>query len=114
MRNGITLVRGRPADQVPTGARDLAVIARYLDSWHRAVVPGAEHGPGLGQGPGTAIGAGVGFSAGTGVAPWESGGTAPALGGLLDRHRADKEALLDAHRRRARRARGVFERLFYG
>jgi len=41
MRNGITVVRGRPGDQVPTGARDLAVIARYLDSWHRAIVPGA-------------------------------------------------------------------------
>ncbi|HEU5425897.1 MAG TPA: hypothetical protein VFU74_03450, partial [Actinocrinis sp.] len=102
MRNGITLVRGRPGDQVPTGARDLAVIARYLDSWHRAAVPAAEHGPGPNQGPGA------------GAAPWESGGTTPALGGLLDRHRADKEALLDAHRRRARRARGVFERLFYG
>ncbi len=102
MRNGITLVRGRPGDQVPTGARDLAVIARYLDSWHRAPVPAAEHGPGPSQGPGA------------GAAPWDSGGTAPALGGLLDHHRADKEALLDAHRRRARRARGVFERLFYG
>jgi hypothetical protein len=33
---------------------------------------------------------------------------------MLDRHHLDNEALLDAHRRRARRARSVFERLFYG
>jgi glutamate-ammonia-ligase adenylyltransferase len=104
MRNGMTLVRGRPADQVPTGARDLAVIARYLDSWHRDGETAAEHGPV----------AAVMTGAVAGAAPWEGGGTGPALGGLLDRHRADKEALLDAHRRRARRARGVFERLFYG
>jgi len=120
MRNGITLVRGRASDQVPTGARDLAVIARYLDSWHRAGVAAAEHAPGLGGGAGASAGgvagagAGAGAGGGAGTAPWESGGAVLALGGLLDRHRADKEALLDAHRRRARRARGVFERLFYG
>ena len=86
--------------QLPTAARDLGVIARYLDSWHRDGDAGVEHAP----------------IPGTGTAPWESAGMAPApaIGGLLDRHRLDKEALLDAHRRRARRARGVFERLFYG
>jgi hypothetical protein len=33
---------------------------------------------------------------------------------LFDHQRVDGEALLDAHRRRTRRARAVFERLFYG
>lgn len=60
LRNGITIVRGRPGDQVPTDARELAGIARYL----------GEH--------------------------------------------IDSEALLDTHRRRSRRARATFERLFYG
>jgi len=114
MRNGITLVRGRASDQVPTGARDLAVIARYLDSWHRPGLAAAEHVPGASAGVNAGGGAGAGTGSGAGTAPWESGGAMLALGGLLDRHRADKEALLDAHRRRARRARGVFERLFYG
>ncbi|HWG24313.1 bifunctional [glutamine synthetase] adenylyltransferase/[glutamine synthetase]-adenylyl-L-tyrosine phosphorylase [Actinospica sp.] len=59
LRNGITIVRGRPGDQVPTDARELAGIARYL---------GEE---------------------------------------------IDSETLLDTHRRRARRARTAFERLFY-
>ena len=59
LRNGITIVRGRPGDQVPTDARELAGIARYL---------GEE---------------------------------------------VDSETLLDNHRRRARRARAAFERLFY-
>ena len=59
LRNGITIVRGRPGDQVPTDARELAGIARYLDE------------------------------------------------------AADSETLLDNHRRRARRARAAFERLFY-
>lgn len=59
LRNGITIVRGRPGDQVPTDARELAGIARYL---------GEE---------------------------------------------VDSETLLDTHRRRARRARTAFERLFY-
>nr|WP_312886861.1 bifunctional [glutamine synthetase] adenylyltransferase/[glutamine synthetase]-adenylyl-L-tyrosine phosphorylase [Actinocrinis puniceicyclus] len=95
MRNGITLVRGRATDQVPTGARDLAVVGRYLDSWSRDETP-AEHG------------------AVTGAVLAEAGGVAPAVGAALDHHRIDKEALLDAHRRRARRARAVFERLFYG
>src|SRR5438270_10769687 len=119
MHNGLALVRGRPGEQVPTGARDLAVIARYLDSWHRAGET-ADHAPVLGQGLGQAAGSGTGSGqglgpgAGGGNAPWESGGAAVALGGLLDRHRADKEALLDAHRRRVRRARGAVERLFYG
>ena len=96
MRNGITLARARSADQIPTGARDLAVIARYLDSWNRT---GESTG---GEVPGDASGIGgssIGRSAG---------------GGLLDRHHLDNEALLDAHRRRARRARSAFERLFYG
>ncbi|HEV2342450.1 MAG TPA: bifunctional [glutamine synthetase] adenylyltransferase/[glutamine synthetase]-adenylyl-L-tyrosine phosphorylase [Actinocrinis sp.] len=89
MRNGITLARGRPADQIPTGARDLAVIARYLEGWDHAGETPGEGG----------VGAGAGGSAGSGA---------------LDRHHLDNEALLDAHRRRARRARIVFERLFYG
>jgi glutamate-ammonia-ligase adenylyltransferase len=59
LRNAITIVRGRPGDQVPTDARELAGIARYL---------GEE---------------------------------------------VDSETLLDTHRRRARRARAAFERLFY-
>ena len=59
LRNAITIVRGRPGDQVPTDARELAGIARYL---------------------GEAV---------------------------------DSETLLDTHRRRARRARAAFERLFY-
>jgi glutamate-ammonia-ligase adenylyltransferase len=59
LRNGITIVRGRPGDQVPTDARELAGIAGYL---------GEE---------------------------------------------VDSEMLLDTHRRRARRARTAFERLFY-
>jgi [glutamine synthetase] adenylyltransferase / [glutamine synthetase]-adenylyl-L-tyrosine phosphorylase len=59
LRNAITIVRGRPGDQVPTDARELAGIARYL---------GEE---------------------------------------------VDSETLLDTHRRRARRARMAFERLFY-
>jgi glutamate-ammonia-ligase adenylyltransferase len=59
LRNGITIVRGRPGDRVPTDARELAGIARYL---------GEE---------------------------------------------VDSETLLDNHRRRARRARTAFERLFY-
>ena len=59
LRNGITVVRGRPGDQVPTDARELAGLARYL---------GEE---------------------------------------------VDSETLLDNHRRRARRARAAFERLFY-
>jgi hypothetical protein len=33
---------------------------------------------------------------------------------LFDHQRVDGEELLDAHRRRTRRARAVFERLFYG
>ncbi|WP_034265328.1 bifunctional glutamine-synthetase adenylyltransferase/deadenyltransferase [Actinospica robiniae] len=60
LRNGITIVRGRPGDQVPTDARELAGIARYLGEY------------------------------------------------------IDSEALLDTHRRRSRRARTTFERLFYG
>ncbi len=88
MRNGITLVRGRSADQIPTGARDLAVIARYLDGWNH-----------VGETPGNG---------------WHAGGSADGGGGLLAHHHLDNEALLDAHRRRARRARSVFERLFYG
>ena len=91
MRNGITLARARSADQIPTRARDLAVIARYLDSWNQAGDPSG--------GDGSGDGGGIGRSAG---------------GGLLDHHHVDNEALLDAHRRRARRARIVFERLFYG
>ena len=59
LRNGITIVRGRPGDQVPTDARELAGIARYLGE------------------------------------------------------DVDSETLLDTHRRRARRARAAFERLFY-
>ena len=59
LRNGIAIVRGRPGDQVPTAAKELAGIARYL---------GEE---------------------------------------------VDSEMLLDTHRRRARRARAAFERLFY-
>ena len=59
LRNAITIVRGRPGDQVPTDARELAGIARYL---------GEE---------------------------------------------VDSEMLLDNHRRRARRARAAFDRLFY-
>jgi glutamate-ammonia-ligase adenylyltransferase len=59
VRNAITIVRGRPSDQVPTDARELDGIARYLDE------------------------------------------------------EADSETLLDNHRRRARRARAAFERLFY-
>ena len=59
LRNGITIVRGRPGDQVPTDARELGGIARYLGE------------------------------------------------------DVDSETLLDTHRRRARRARTAFERLFY-
>jgi glutamate-ammonia-ligase adenylyltransferase len=59
LRNGITIVRGRPGDQVPADTRELAGIARYLGE------------------------------------------------------DADSETLLDTHRRRARRARAAFERLFY-
>jgi glutamate-ammonia-ligase adenylyltransferase len=59
LRNGITIVRGRTGDQVPTDAKELAGIARYLGE------------------------------------------------------DIDSETLLDTHRRRARRARAAFERLFY-
>ena len=59
LRNAITIVRARPGDQVPTDARELAGIARYLGE------------------------------------------------------DVDSETLLDTHRRRARRARTAFERLFY-
>ncbi|MBR7837758.1 bifunctional [glutamine synthetase] adenylyltransferase/[glutamine synthetase]-adenylyl-L-tyrosine phosphorylase [Actinospica durhamensis] len=59
LRNGITIVRGRPGDQVPADARELAGIASYLGE------------------------------------------------------DVDSETLLDNHRRRARRARATFERLFY-
>jgi glutamate-ammonia-ligase adenylyltransferase len=59
LRNGIAIVRGRPGDQVPTDAKELAGIARYLGE------------------------------------------------------DVDSETLLDTHRRLARRARTVFERLFY-
>ena len=59
LRNGITIVRGRPGDQVPADARELAGIARYLGE------------------------------------------------------DVDSETLLDTHRRRFRRARATFERLFY-
>ena len=89
MRNGITLARARSADQIPTGARDLAVIARYLDSWNHAGESTSGEVPGDASSNGRSAG-----------------------GGLLDRHHLDNEALLDAHRRRARRARSVFERLF--
>ncbi|MGH6654051.1 MAG: hypothetical protein ACRDVE_02465, partial [Actinocrinis sp.] len=103
-RNGITLARGRPADQLPTGARDLAVIARYLDSWHRADDSAAADG----SAPGSTGTGGAGSADGPATA-------APNVGGLLlDRQRLNHEALVDAHRRRARRARAAFERLFYG
>ena len=59
LRNGIAIVRGRPSDQVPTDAKELAGIAGYLGE------------------------------------------------------DVDSETLLDTHRRRARRARMAFERLFY-
>jgi len=144
VRNGITIVRGRPADQVPTGARDLAGIARYLDSWSQ---PGAAAGGtwgstgsgggggfgssgvgsggigGGGSGFGSAgssggMGSGIGSGGSSGGGGISGGGSAGVIsglgGGMLDRHHLDNEALLDAHRRRARRARSVFERLFYG
>jgi glutamate-ammonia-ligase adenylyltransferase len=60
LRNGITIVRGRPGDQVPTDPRELAALARYLGE------------------------------------------------------DVDSETMLDNHRRRSRRARAAFERLFYG
>jgi glutamate-ammonia-ligase adenylyltransferase len=59
LRNAITIVRGRPGDLVPTDARELAGIARYLGE------------------------------------------------------DVDSETLLDTQRRRSRRARAAFERLFY-
>jgi glutamate-ammonia-ligase adenylyltransferase len=109
IRNGITLVRGRPGDQLPTGARDLAGIARYLDGWG---LPGDAAGViAVITMPGAATGIGTGGIGGTGGFGVVAGN---ALGGMLERHHVDNEALLDAHRRRARRARGVFERLFYG
>jgi glutamate-ammonia-ligase adenylyltransferase len=64
IRNGITVVRGQPSDQVPTATRALAGVAHYV-----AVSGG-------GEAPGT-------------------------------------EEFLDAQRRRARRARVAFERLFF-
>jgi glutamate-ammonia-ligase adenylyltransferase len=59
LRNGITIVRGRPGDQVPTDARELSGLAHYLGE------------------------------------------------------DVDSETMLDYHRRRSRRARAAFERLFY-
>jgi glutamate-ammonia-ligase adenylyltransferase len=111
VRNGITIVRGRPADQVPTGARDLAGIARYLDSW---ALPG-EAAAGTWGGAEFGGAGGFGSSGGDGGIGGESSAVISGIaGGMLDRHHLDNEALLDAHRRRARRARRVFERLFYG
>jgi glutamate-ammonia-ligase adenylyltransferase len=113
IRNGITLVRGRPADQVPTGARDLAVIARYLDSWNQAGEPaGPADAPGPDPGAPGGAGGEVLSIGGLKIGGLNIGGL--GVGGMLDRHHMDNEALLDAHRRRARRARAVFERLFYG
>jgi glutamate-ammonia-ligase adenylyltransferase len=110
VRNGITIVRGRPSDQVPTGARDLAGIARYLDSWS---VPGEATAGGTWGSAGSGSGD-LGGSGGSGLGMGSSAVISGIGGGMLDRHHVDNEALLDAHRRRARRARRVFERLFYG
>ncbi|HEV3171949.1 MAG TPA: bifunctional [glutamine synthetase] adenylyltransferase/[glutamine synthetase]-adenylyl-L-tyrosine phosphorylase, partial [Actinocrinis sp.] len=41
LRNGITIVRGRPADQLPTAARSLAGIANYLGVWDERSMSGA-------------------------------------------------------------------------
>jgi glutamate-ammonia-ligase adenylyltransferase len=106
MRNGITVVRGRPGDQVPTSPRELAGIGRYLYSWDpdvpgspSLVAPGAYEAQGALGAPKTR---GYGYSG-------DPGGNAGQIA-----YRLDNEALLDMHRRTTRRARAVFERRFYG
>ena len=106
MRNGIAIVRGRPGDQVPTSPRELAGIGRYLYSWDQGVPgspgplsPGAHEAQGAHVARGTR---GYGYLG-------DPGGHAEQGG-----RRLDNEALLDVHRRATRRARAVFERLFYG
>jgi [glutamine synthetase] adenylyltransferase / [glutamine synthetase]-adenylyl-L-tyrosine phosphorylase len=106
MRNGITVVRGRPGDQVPTSPRELAGIGRYLYAWDQGVpgsasvtAPGAYEAQGAHAAHKTR---GYGYSGD------------PAGQAGQGAHRLDNEALLDMHRRTTRRARAVFERLFYG
>ena len=140
VRNGITVVRSRPADQLPTGARDLAGIARYLSDWDELVQPadvvgqsGSTHGASVHKASGHGVSGQGSSSHGTAAQTWtarvapRSGAVAQATeprvtdrrsgtldDRLFDHQRVDGEALLDAHRRRTRRARAVFERLFYG
>jgi glutamate-ammonia-ligase adenylyltransferase len=129
LRNGITIVRGRPADQLPTAARSLAGIVRYLSAWDERSTAGAGIG-GNGSVSGSVLGSGVSRHGASGEGQTGQGSRAQTaearagdrlLGGgralddrLFDHQRVDGEALLDAHRRRTRRARAVFERLFYG
>ena len=129
LRNGITIVRGRPADQLPTAARSLAGIARYLSAWDERSTSGVGIGS-IGSGSGSVAGSGVSGHGASGEGQTGQGSRAQVaethagerrLGGgralddrLFDHQRVDGEALLDAHRRRTRRARAVFERLFYG
>jgi glutamate-ammonia-ligase adenylyltransferase len=103
MRNGITVVRGRPGDQVPTSPRELAGIGRYFYSWGPDV-PGSPDfaAPGAYEAQGAHGTRGYGYSGDSGANAGQS------------THRLDNEALLDMHRRTTRRARAVFERRFYG